>query len=58
MEVGEVVVGLMTLFIVTDTVEPFMRAAVLILTRKDVELKRTQVDETLTTHELVLVDII
>jgi hypothetical protein len=57
-DVGEVVVGLRTLFIVIDTVDPFMRAAALIFTRKDVELKSTQVDETLTTHELALVDAI
>lgn len=58
MDVGEVVVGLMRLFIVIDMVEPFTRAAALILTRNDVEFKSTQVDETLATHELVLVDVI
>lgn len=58
MDVGEVVVGLMTLFIVIDMLEPFTRAAALILTRKDVELKSTHVEETLTTHELVLVEVI
>jgi hypothetical protein len=57
-EVGVVVEGLVTLFIVIDIVDPFKIAATFIFTKNDVEFKTVHVEDILAMQELELVDVI